>query len=286
MSEEKIRKACADSGHKQGGGRLGETCVPCMEYENRRLRAALRIKESEMLALGRDRNEARAELAALKTELVTAGDIIFAQKLKLAAPGNASEMRRALEACDKAFVSWQVGQIPGRPEDILDLIVQVRSAIASAPSPAKEANHRWVGSGEYGDSTHGSMCGDCGKEDDGHDDAAPCPAKAPVPSLREALEWAANALSHCQDETSCCYEDCEACAAIQNNPKWKKWREDSYAPIDDALASPAPSEELSEEEESDLAILERPNSGPVQNRVAALAAPPPRKEVSREGQRD
>lgn len=36
----------------------------------------------------------------------------------------------ALEACDRAFVNWQIGQIPGRPEDILALINQVRSALA------------------------------------------------------------------------------------------------------------------------------------------------------------
>lgn len=42
------------------------------------------------------------------------------------------KLQEALEACDRAFVSWQVGQIPGRPEDILALINQVRSAIQGA----------------------------------------------------------------------------------------------------------------------------------------------------------
>lgn len=38
----------------------------------------------------------------------------------------------ALEECDAAFAAWQVGQIPGRPEDILRLIALVRSALAQA----------------------------------------------------------------------------------------------------------------------------------------------------------
>lgn len=41
-------------------------------------------------------------------------------------------LRNALEACDKAFASWQLGQIPGRPEDILRLIFQVRGALSEA----------------------------------------------------------------------------------------------------------------------------------------------------------
>lgn len=43
-----------------------------------------------------------------------------------------SDLLAALEACDKAFVAWQLGQIPGRPEDILALIAQTRAAIAKA----------------------------------------------------------------------------------------------------------------------------------------------------------
>ena len=42
------------------------------------------------------------------------------------------ELLGALKACDDAFVSWQVGNVPGRPEDILRLIVKVRTAIANA----------------------------------------------------------------------------------------------------------------------------------------------------------
>ncbi len=45
---------------------------------------------------------------------------------------NYDDMLEALEACDTAFVSWQVGQIPGRPEDILSLITKVRNAIKKA----------------------------------------------------------------------------------------------------------------------------------------------------------
>jgi len=37
----------------------------------------------------------------------------------------APELLAAAEKCSDAFVSWQVGQIPGRPEDILNLITQV-----------------------------------------------------------------------------------------------------------------------------------------------------------------
>ena len=43
---------------------------------------------------------------------------------------------KALEHCDKAFVSWQLGQIPGRPEDILALIVEVRAALELARKEA------------------------------------------------------------------------------------------------------------------------------------------------------
>lgn len=40
------------------------------------------------------------------------------------------EATGALDSCDKSFACWQVGQIPGRPEDILSLIVQVRNTLA------------------------------------------------------------------------------------------------------------------------------------------------------------
>lgn len=46
-------------------------------------------------------------------------------------------LKIALEDCDLAFTNWQIGQIPGRPEDILSLIAKVRAALAlSTPSPA------------------------------------------------------------------------------------------------------------------------------------------------------
>ena len=38
----------------------------------------------------------------------------------------------ALQDCDHAFAAWQVGQIPGRPEDILALITRVRAALQKA----------------------------------------------------------------------------------------------------------------------------------------------------------
>lgn len=49
----------------------------------------------------------------------------------------APELLEACKACDRAFVSWQVGQIPGRPEDILALISQVRAVIAKVEGTAQ-----------------------------------------------------------------------------------------------------------------------------------------------------
>jgi hypothetical protein len=44
-------------------------------------------------------------------------------------------------------------------------------------SGREHGGHRWVGGGEYGDSTHGFMCGDCGADyEDTTDDDEPCPA--------------------------------------------------------------------------------------------------------------
>lgn len=51
-----------------------------------------------------------------------------AARLAAAAP----RMKLALMECDVAFCHWQLGQIPGRPEDILALINVVRQAIAAA----------------------------------------------------------------------------------------------------------------------------------------------------------
>src|SRR3990167_6080839 len=44
----------------------------------------------------------------------------------------ARELLEACRKCNNVFASWQLGQIPGRPEDILALITEVRSAIAAA----------------------------------------------------------------------------------------------------------------------------------------------------------
>ncbi len=44
----------------------------------------------------------------------------------------APELLAACEACSDVFASWQVGQVPGRPADILALIVKVRAAVAKA----------------------------------------------------------------------------------------------------------------------------------------------------------
>lgn len=48
----------------------------------------------------------------------------------------APELLAALERCDLAFADWQVGVVPGRPEDILALIAQVRAALAKATGEA------------------------------------------------------------------------------------------------------------------------------------------------------
>lgn len=46
-------------------------------------------------------------------------------------------LRVALEACDLAFVNWQIGQIPARPEGILTLIKNVRDTLnATVTEPA------------------------------------------------------------------------------------------------------------------------------------------------------
>jgi hypothetical protein len=42
------------------------------------------------------------------------------------------ELLAALKGADSAFTSWQCGQIPGRPEDILALITAIRDAISRA----------------------------------------------------------------------------------------------------------------------------------------------------------
>lgn len=42
------------------------------------------------------------------------------------------DLLEALEKADQTFISWQVGQIPGRPEDILAVIEMVRAALAKA----------------------------------------------------------------------------------------------------------------------------------------------------------
>ncbi len=50
----------------------------------------------------------------------------------------------ALKDCDLAFANWQVGQIPGRPEDILALITKVRNAIRQGIEYADRATERAV----------------------------------------------------------------------------------------------------------------------------------------------
>ena len=44
----------------------------------------------------------------------------------------APELLEACNRCDAAFATWQVGQIPGRPEDILALVQFLRAAISKA----------------------------------------------------------------------------------------------------------------------------------------------------------
>lgn len=40
-----------------------------------------------------------------------------------------TQVIEALEACDSAFAAWQIGQIPGRPDDILALKQRVLTAL-------------------------------------------------------------------------------------------------------------------------------------------------------------
>jgi hypothetical protein len=69
----------------------------------------------------------RAGIGAYQTTLTS---ISMANALTLLRSHDA--MMAALKDCDNAFAAWQIGQIPGRPEDILALITKVRSAIANA----------------------------------------------------------------------------------------------------------------------------------------------------------
>jgi hypothetical protein len=55
----------------------------------------------------------------------------------------APQMHAALAKCNDAFAAWQFGQIPGRPEDILALIMQVRTAIEAATPVADPLIGRW-----------------------------------------------------------------------------------------------------------------------------------------------
>jgi hypothetical protein len=44
----------------------------------------------------------------------------------------APDLLEALRRCNDAFAGWQIGAVPGRPEDILALIGETRAAIAKA----------------------------------------------------------------------------------------------------------------------------------------------------------
>lgn len=50
----------------------------------------------------------------------------------------APDLLAALKSCDDAFAGWQIGVVPGRPEDILALIGKVRSALARAGASGDE----------------------------------------------------------------------------------------------------------------------------------------------------
>lgn len=83
-----------------------------------------------------DTAEARAALAwaeaqDAEVEIVASRiteEVLRERVVERAAP----KLLAALKGCDRAFAAWQAGQIPGRPEDILALVVEVREAIAAA----------------------------------------------------------------------------------------------------------------------------------------------------------
>lgn len=54
MSEDEIRKACADNAHygNDNPKKLGQMCAPCAEYELRTIRARLAEAETKMRAEG------------------------------------------------------------------------------------------------------------------------------------------------------------------------------------------------------------------------------------------
>lgn len=56
------------------------------------------------------------------------GELEANARLIAAAP----ELLATMKSCDEAFADWQVGQIPGRPDDILALVTRLRAAIAKA----------------------------------------------------------------------------------------------------------------------------------------------------------
>lgn len=86
------------------------------------------IFPSEPNQIYRKEEEGKAESLRL---VATAADGKIASKI-VGDEALIGELLAALTKCDTAFASWQVGQIPGRPEDILALIVEVRAAIAKA----------------------------------------------------------------------------------------------------------------------------------------------------------
>ena len=72
MSEEQERKDCSDHAHygNLNAKLLGQTCVPCMEYDNRRLTAALSAKDAELGRAREDRDERMAKLEAVLKQAV------------------------------------------------------------------------------------------------------------------------------------------------------------------------------------------------------------------------
>ena len=59
-------------------------------------------------------------------------------------PTTQDKVREALEKCHSAFASWQIGQVPGRPDDILKLKQDVLEALSLLSAPVETEPVAWM----------------------------------------------------------------------------------------------------------------------------------------------
>src|SRR6185369_15263251 len=96
------------------------------------------VRQADPIALAMCRLDGKIEALGTKVEkLIEQRDRATRERDQLKAElaqarAHNAALFEALKLCDSAFICWQVGQIPGRPEDILALITKVRAAIALA----------------------------------------------------------------------------------------------------------------------------------------------------------